>query len=328
MEIKQLRALKAIAETGSFSVAADKLRLTQSALSHQIKNLEDELGETLLIRGKPRVFPSPAGGVVLSSAERILAEISAVREHFQEPSSGAVTGSLRVAATNLGMAYLYGDLCQDFMAQYPGVEITFRATETPEEAARRVEEGAADVAFIPFFSEHPLLELVALGSTEDVFIVGRSHPLFKRRTASLGEIRQWPFIRFHPGSGSRGVSDRIFLGTGGYPPIATESNDVEFVKRMVGLGVGVALIPVIAVAREARGHTLRLIRLNDRTLSVDFGLAYRRGVRMKAVELLRAFCLEMRGDELRHLTIENAGRPAFGRESAALREAKASPHAY
>ncbi len=70
MEIKQLKALRAIAETGSFSVAADRLRLTQSALSHQIKNLEDELGETLLIRGRSRVVPTDAGLIVLASAHR------------------------------------------------------------------------------------------------------------------------------------------------------------------------------------------------------------------------------------------------------------------
>jgi DNA-binding transcriptional LysR family regulator len=311
VEIKQLKALRAIAEAGSFSLAAGKLRLTQSALSHQIKNLEEELGETLLIRGKPRVVPSPAGRLVLTSAESILAEVNSIKEHFQSSSQRPVSGILRIAASNLGMACLYGDLCEDFMAQFPGIEVTFRATETPEEAARRVEEGAADVAFIPFIAQHPLLELVTLGTTEDVFIVGRRHPLFKRRTASLDEIRQGPFIRFHPGSGSRGASDRLFLSTGGYPPIATESNDVEFVKRIVGMGGGAALIPVIAVAREARAHTLRLLRLADRTLAMDFGLASRRGVKMKAVEMLKAFCLEMRGPQLCHLTIETVGKPAF-----------------
>lgn len=311
MEIKQLRALRAIAETGSFSVAAEKLRLTQSALSHQIKNLEAELGETLLIRGKPNVVPSSAGRAVLSSAERILAEIGAIQDQFQAARKGPVTGSLRVTATNLGMAYLYGDLCEEFMAQYPAVEVTFRATETPEEAAKRVEEGAADAAFIPFINEHPLLELVPLGTTEDVFIVGRSHLLFKRRAVTLDEIRQWPFVRFHPGSGSRAATDRLFLPTGGYPPIVTESNDMEFVKRIVGMGAGLALIPVMAVAREARAHSLRLIRLQNQILSVDFGVAVRRGVRIRAVELLKSFCLEMRGPELRHLTIESIGKPAF-----------------
>ena len=311
MEIKQLKALRAIAETGSFSLAASKLSLTQSALSHQIKKLEEELGETLLIRGKPKAVPSSAGRLVLASAERVIAEINALKEHFQVSSGRHVRGMLRIAATNLGMACLYGELCESFMARFPDIEVTFRATETPEEAARRVEEGAADAAFIPFIADHPLLDRVTLGTTEDVFIVGRSHPLFKRRTATLDDIRQWPFVRFHPGSGSRSVSDRLFLSTGGYPPIATESNDMEFVKRIVGTGAGAALIPVIAVAREARSHTMRLLRLADRTLSVDFGLVHRRGVKAKTVEMLKSFCLEMRGPQLRHLTIETVGRPAF-----------------
>jgi DNA-binding transcriptional LysR family regulator len=311
MELKQLRALREIVETGSFSVAAERLRLTQSALSHQIKNLESELGETLLIRGKPRVMPSEAGRMVLASAERILAEVGAIGEHFRAADKGPAKGTLRVAATNFGMVYLYGRLCEAFMTRHPGIEMAFRATETPEEAARRVEGGEADVAFIPFLSPHPLLETVALGTTEDVFIVGRSHPLARRRTVTLDELRQSRFVRFHPNSGSRTVSDRLFAD-GGYPPIAAESNDAEFVKRMVGMGVGAALIPVIAVAREAQTKSLRLLRLRDHPIAMEFGMVHRRGLHMRAVALLKAFALEMRGPELRHLTIETVGRQPFG----------------
>jgi DNA-binding transcriptional LysR family regulator len=311
MELKQLRALRAIVEAGSFSIAADRLRLTQSALSHQIKNLEAELGETLLIRGKPRVQPSEAGRVVLASAERILAEVTAIGEHFSAAEKGPASGTLRVAATNFGMVYLYGSLCEAFMGRHPRIELAFRATETPEEAARRVEGGKADAAFIPFLTPHPLLETVALGTTEDVFIVGRNHPLARRKTVTLEEIRASRFVRFLPNSGSRNVSDRLFAA-GGYPPLAAESNDAEFVKRMVGMGVGVALIPVIAVAREAKARSLRLLRLREQKLSMDFGMVHRRGLHMRAVALLKAFSLEMRGPELRHLTIESIGRPPFG----------------
>lgn len=312
MEIRQLKALRTIAEVGSFSSAARKLFLTQSALSHQIKNLEEELGETLLIRGKRHVVPSPAGQVVLVSAEQILAEVNAIKERFEASNQRPVKGNLRIAASYFGMGWLYGDLCEAFMAQFPDLEITFRATETSEEAARRVEEGAADVALAAFMNEHRLLETIDLGSTEDVFIVGRSHPLFKRRTVSLDEIRQWPFIRFLPGSGTRGTADRLFLPTGGFPAITTESNDMQFVKRIVGMGKAVALIPVIAVANEARERRLRLLRLSHQILAVHFGLAYRRGVKMKTLELLKSFCLQMRGPQLRHLRIESMGKPAFG----------------
>jgi len=312
MEIKQLKALRIIAELGSFSMAADSLRLTQSALSHQIRNLEQELGETLLIRGKPRVYASPAGEVVLRSTERILAEIGCIQEHFAQSRNGPVSGTLRVAASNSGMVYLYGDLCDVFMSRYPGIELAFRATETPEEAARRVEEGAADIAFVPFLSEHPMLESLPMGTTEDAFIVGHAHPLQRRKTVTLEQVRQHPFVRFHPGSGSRAVSDRLFLSGGGYPPIAAESNDMEFVKRIVAMGAGVALIPVMALGREARARTLRVLRLNDRTLAAPFGMVHRKGVRLKTIETMKSFCLEIRGAQLRHLTIENIGRPVFG----------------
>ena len=313
MELRELKALQTIAELGSFSLAAKKLCLTQSALSHQIKNLEDELGDSLLIRGKRRVAPSPAGLTVLASASQILAEVDAIKERF-ETSNGQSPGkgSLRIAASHFAMGWVYGDLCEEFMAQYPGLDITFRATETSEEAARRVEDGAADIALMAFIKEHPLLETMILGSTEDVFIVGRSHPLFKRRTASLDQIRQWPFVRFLPGSGTRATSDRLFLPSGGFPPIATESNDMQFVKRIVGMGKAVALIPVVAVAQEAREHRLRLLRIPNQILAGESGLAYRRGVKMKTVELLKSFCLQMRWPQPRHLRIESMSKPAFG----------------
>ena len=313
MEIKQLKALQAIAEAGSFSLAAKKLFLTQSALSHQMKKLEEELGETLLIRGNRQVAPTAEGRIVLASAEQILAEVDAIKERF-ETSNGQTPaqGNLRIAASYFGMGWIYGDLCEEFMAQFPGLDITFRATETSEEAARRVEEGAADIALMAFTTEHPLLDATVLDTTEDVFIVGRSHPLYKRRTVGLEQIHQWPFIRFLPGSGTRATSDRLFLAAGGYPPIATESNDMQFVKRIVGMGKAVALIPVVAVAQEAREHRLRLLRLPDRIVAAEFGLAHRRGVKMKTVELMKSFCLQIRGPQPRNLRIESMSKPAFG----------------
>jgi DNA-binding transcriptional LysR family regulator len=86
---------------------------------------------------------------------------------------------------------------------------------------------------------------------------------------------------------------------------------MEFVKRIVGMGAGVALIPVMAVAREARDRKLGLIRLDDQVRSVDFGIALRKGVSVRTVELLKSFCLEVRGPELRHLTIESIGKSTF-----------------
>ena len=165
MEIKQLKALIAIVETGSFGEAASRLRLTQSAISHQIRHLEDELGETLLIRGKPNVVASASGRAVLASAYVVLAEVNGIRNLFASADPNALAGEITVAATSVGMTYLYGDLCEGFMHRFPKVELIFRSADTAEEATRSVEKGAADVGFVPFVYEHPTLQRVPLGRT-------------------------------------------------------------------------------------------------------------------------------------------------------------------
>lgn len=310
MEIKQLKALVAIVETGSFGEAASRLNLTQSAISHQIRHLEDELGETLLIRGKPHVVPSASGRAVLSAAYTVLAEMNTIKNLFSSADPQSLTGEITVAATSVGMTYLYGDLCEGFMRRFPKVGLIFRSAETAEEATRSVEKGAADVGFVPFVHEHPTLTRLPLGHTEDALIVGRGHPLFKRKVVSVSEILQWPFVRFHPGSGSRSQSDILFHATG-YPPIAMEANEMEFVKRVVGMGTAIAIIPVMAVAKEVRKMELKALRIKDRPMSVEFGLVHLRGTRMRVVDALANYCLELRGPSPRFLSVDSIHVPFF-----------------
>jgi DNA-binding transcriptional LysR family regulator len=310
MEIKQLKALVAIVESGSFGEAASRLNLTQSAISHQIRHLEDELGETLLIRGKPNVVPSASGRAVLDSAYAVLAEINGIKDLFADADPQSLAGEITVAATSVGMTYLYGDLCEGFMSRYPKVQLIFRSAESAEESTRSVEKGAADVGFVPFVHEHPTLKHVPLGRTEDALIVGRGHPLFARKVVSVSEILAWPFVRFHAGSGSRSQSDLLFHGTG-YPPIATESNEMEFVKRVVSMGAATAIIPVMAVAGEVRRRQLKALRIKDRPMAVEFGLVHVGSTRMRVVDALANYCLEMRGPGLRFLSVDNIHVPFF-----------------
>lgn len=313
MEINQLEALRTIVETGSFSEAASRLRLTQPALSHKIRNLEDELGETLLIRARPRVYPSPAGELVLSSAERILSEIDTVREHFPAQRRGPIGGTIRVAATTAGVVYLFGDLCEAFIKRFPKIELIFRATETADEATRRVLAGAADVAFGPLPVDHAQLSVLELGTMEHVFIVGRGHPLDRSNPVSLQEIRRVPFIRFETGSGSRALSDPVFAAAGGYPPIVAESNDFEFVKRLVAMNLGVAMVPAFVLRYQPVSLKLRVLRFSGEPLpTVTFGLFYRANLRRRSIDSLVTLCQEVSGGAPRRVTAQNARVSPFG----------------
>jgi LysR family cyn operon transcriptional activator len=304
MELRQLRSFRAIVATGSFGFAAEQLKLTQSALSHQIKQLEEELGATLLVRARPQVYLTDAGHVVLAAADRVMAELDELRQQF---GVGAETGQIevvRVAATTAGFAYLYGDLCQAFIDGHKNVKLDFTATDTPDNAVSKVAMRAADVAFTPLPVDLPTLQTVVLGEVEHVFIVSRQHELGKVRTAPMRDIQRFPFVRYHRGSGSRMVSDSLFASHGGYPPILTESNDTGFVKRIIGIGPGVALAPVFAVADELRNRSLHAFRLPNQRITDQFGLVLHKRQSQRIVRRFVDVCLECRGPRPRRLTLE------------------------
>lgn len=312
MEIKQLKALQAIAATGSFHRAAEQLGLTQSALSHQIRALEEELGETLLIRARPRVYASPAGAAALESAQRILGELMSLETRFASARKGPVSGSLRIAATTLSILYVLGDLCAAFIAKYPGIELIFTATESAEAAVRRVLTGAADLAFGPLRPDSEQLTQVVLARCEHAFIVRRGHPLSYQESITAAELRKYPMVLFQPGSGTRSISDEIFRGDGGdYPPIMTESNDAEFLKRMVSMTSSSALMVVYALSGKANDRDLHLLRFADGSLMADIGLAHKRSVQMNSIELFKALCLDLRGPRVRRIGVENVDAAPF-----------------
>ncbi len=307
MDLKQLKALQVIVDTGSFSEAASQLGLTQSALSHQLRRLEEELDETLLVRARPRVYPSEAGQAVLASARKIQTELAGLQTHFARQRKGPVTGSLHIAATSLSIVYVLGDLCEAFMEKYPGIEVNFTASETAGAAVKRVLVGASDLAFTPMTEANKQLVSVPLGRTDHVFVVRNSHPLAQRPAVSIDELRAFPFVLFQPGSGTRGIMDGLFLPSGGYGRILTESNDAQFIKRIVSISNGVALMPVYAMSDGVAREKLSQLTCEQTVPHVDIGIVHRRGVQMHAIELFKALCLDLRGPSLTHYTRTNVG---------------------
>ncbi len=305
MEIRQLRALQAIADTGSFGEAALQLGVTQSALSHSIRRLEEELDETLLIRARPRVLPTSAGEEVLRSAQRIFEELMRLEARFDRSKKGPVTGSLRVAATAMSLTYVLGDYCETFMDRYPGIELTFTATETADQAVKRVLTGHADIAFGPLFEPHPQLTAVVICETEHVFVVRKGHPLAAQNDVSMKELLQYPIALFQVGSGTRQITDSVFDDGAGYPEIVTESNDAQFLKRMVSITNASALMAAYAVTDEFSQAKLHALRLKDHPLMVDVGIVHKTSVLMNSLELFKALCFEIRGPRKQQLTLAN-----------------------
>lgn len=294
MDLKQLLAVQAIAETGSFRGAAQRLNLTQPAISYQLRRLEEELGETLVFRHAKRVELAPAGQAVLETAKRVLGDVEELKDRFSHDDEDRVRGVLRITTSAMGIVYFYGDLLERFIARYPNIEVVLTAAETPLGAIQQVLAQAADVALTPFAFDLPNLQTLELGEAAYIVIVAPGHPLARRPRVEIKDLHDYPFVRYQPGAGSRIVSDRLFSGPGEYPRILLESNDSEFVKRIVALGMAASTLPRPAAAKEVEDGTLSALKIVDDRLKQRFGLVFRGDVRVRVLDLFRDFAAQNR----------------------------------
>ena len=174
MEMSQLRTFRAVAEALNFTRAAERLRLTQSAVSHQIKALEEDLGEPLFIRAKRGVKLSQAGKIALEYVERILDETEAMRERISGRERSP-TGRVRVAAATQAFVHLFAPLFESFMDSHPGVDLAFRTTVSTEQTVADILNGAADVGFASLAVYSPNLQVTKLFEDELALVVSSEH---------------------------------------------------------------------------------------------------------------------------------------------------------
>jgi len=310
MEISQLRTFRTVTETLNFTRAAERLHLTQSAVSHQIKALETELGEPLFIRAKGGVRLSEAGKVALRHAERVLDAAEALRDRLAGPER-ALTGRVRAAAATQAFVHLFVPLFESFMRQYPGVEVSFRTTVSTDQTLADILNGAADVGFasLPVYS--PTLQVTELFEDELMVVVGHAHPLAGRTEVEVDEIRSERFILFERGASIRRSTDQFFNQVGITPELALESNDTYFIKLMVERAIGISLLPAWAVRDEVAWGWLARMRISGHRLRRFVGIVSLGRFQATATRAFLDFVLA-RKDELQKMArgepeLEEAG---------------------
>lgn len=265
MELSQLRTFRVVAETLNFTRAAERLNLTQSAVSHQIRALEEELGEPLFLRGKRGVRLSEAGRLVLDDAGRLLDLAEALRERVGRRTR-ALSGRVRAAAATQAFVHLFAPLFEAFMREHPGVELTFRTTVSTDQTVADILSGNADVGFASLAVYSPALRVSQLFEDELMLVVPPGHPLAGQAEASMEDLAGARFVLFERGASIRRAADELFARAGFSPELALESNDTYFIKLMVEHGLGVSLLPGWAVAEELAAGRLARLRLAGQRL--------------------------------------------------------------
>ena len=246
----RLRVLREVAYRGSLSAAAEALAYTQSAVSQQIASLEQEAGMALLDRHPRGVTLTAAGQTLVGHAETVLSGLAAA-EHALAEIAGLRGGMLRLGAFPTASATLMPPAIAEFRAAYPGVELSLVEGE-PEELLPLLRAGEVDLALVFRFpeDEQPLagLELVSLLEDPMCLALPAIHPLAEAERVSLGELHDEPWVQTSASSACARHVVRSCHAAGFEPRVAFESDDYQTVQGLVAAGVGVALIPRLALA--------------------------------------------------------------------------------
>ncbi|WP_431969897.1 LysR family transcriptional regulator [Nocardia sp. bgisy134] len=247
MELQQLRYVVAVAETNSFTRAAARCLVVQSALSHQIGRLERELGARLFERTSRRVRLTPAGAAFLpaarqclDAAERAAAEVAA--------AVGEVRGRLAVGLIPTVAAVDVPGALREFRKLHPHVRIGLRVGAS-EDLVDQVEQGAIDVAFLglPTTARPRGVAARELARDRLVAVVAPDHPLVGEPTVDLRRLSSEIFVDLPAGTAGRAQSDQAFAAAGLHRDVAFEVTTADYIARLVGQDLCVAMLPAAYV---------------------------------------------------------------------------------
>ena len=255
LNVNRLRVLREVAAHGSFSAAADALTYTQSAVSQQIAALEAEVGTSLLERRPRGVRLTPAGTALVEHAEGILARLDAAEVEVAA-IAGLRGGQLRMASFPTAGATLMPLAIAIFRARHPDVELTL-AEGDPHEIVPRLTAGEFDLALLFEFPgvggslTRGLDRVELLEDPMHVALPG-DHPLAAKKQLRLEDLSDVAWVQTSSSSPCARHVVRSCHAAGFEPRVAFESDDYATVQGLVAAGVGVALIPELALSGGVR----------------------------------------------------------------------------
>jgi LysR family transcriptional regulator, regulator for metE and metH len=241
LEIRHLRLIAGIADAGSMTAAAGRLHLTQSALSHQLRDIESKLGTPLFVRLGRRMVLTAAGRRVLDTARRVLGDIGRAEEDVRK-LAGNADGIIRVCTQCYTGYYWLGSLLTSFHRKHPRVTVNVAAdaTDNPVEALL---DGRIDVAILLDPVRDRRLRLRPLFRDEMVAVVARSHPFARRRWVSPSELAAQHLLLYSSAPEESFVLSKVLAPLGLTPHRVSFIMLTEAITELARAGIGVGVLP-------------------------------------------------------------------------------------
>ena len=274
MADRRLRVFYTVARNLSFTKAADVLFMTQPAVTFQVKQLEEHFNARLFERSPGRISLTPAGKLVLSYAEKILA-LSEEMETRVGELTGTISGPLLIGASTTIAEFMLPQILGEFKARHPQVHAHLSVANS-ETIENRVADSSLDLGLIESPSHRPTLYTEVCCDDELVTICSPAHQLAKRSSVAAREVAEFPFVSREEGSGTRQFVDQYFRQCA----VALEDIEVvmelgspEAIKGVVATGMAVSIVSRATIAKELKLALLVAVPLEPpliRTLSLVY----------------------------------------------------------
>lgn len=274
MELRHLRYFRAVAEELHFGRAAEKLHIAQPPLSQQIRQLERELGVSLLTRSTRRVELTAAGGAYLKRAVAILDAVDDAGQQAKRVAHG-LEGHLTIGCVGSATYSVLPRLVRAMRDALPGVEMSIRGEMLAPAQIDALLSGDVDIALLRPPVDHADIRCETLRRDRLIAALPAGHPLAERDVLGVGDLQDEDFIS-HAGQGRSvmsGLLNAVCADAGFAPRIRHEVSETSTLATLVAAGLGVAVVPAPTADLDIAGVTYR--PLQPATLGVDLVAAHR-----------------------------------------------------
>ena len=289
MDLRQLEIIRAIADTGSFTAAGDKLHVSQSAIRRQILLLEDELGEPVFHRIGRRIRITPAGESLLQLSHRVFHDLQETVSGISDKRE-SLSGTMRLVGGMTVCLYVFPALLAEVRKLHPNLDLKV-TVGSAERSIAMLRSGAGDLGLITLPVEATDLVSVPVLEEELLLITYPTHPLAKKKSIVAADLDKQHFVLFETGSITRRLVEAFFTREEIDPEIIMETENVEIIKAMVRHGLGISIIPWQAAAADVRTRQLFCSRIAGHALVRQTGWLYPKMSRLPrpVAEVIRAF---------------------------------------
>lgn len=275
MHIETLKVFVDLVDLQSFSLAAERNFITQSAVSQQIRTLEEKFKRRLLerVRGRREVKLTAAGEIFYRECKNVLASFDVLNESMHG-LVGKISGTVKVATVySVGLHELPPKV-REFMSKFPQAKIDLEYSRTTR-VVRDVLNGTVELGVVAFPEPRRGLTIVPMASDRLVLICPPDHEFAERTQIKAKELKNQAFVLFERDIPTRKATDRILKSYGVEIRKAAEFDNIETIKRSVEVGFGVAIVPHPSVMDEERNNQLAVVQLAEKDWVRPVGVVYR-----------------------------------------------------